>query len=62
MDALERDNFMDPEQAKEWGLIDEIVEKSRPAAEGEKKPDPASTDHRPGTSGNWPIVVAPGLI
>ncbi len=24
-DALERDNFMDPEQAKDWGLIDEIV-------------------------------------
>ncbi len=24
-DALERDNFMDPERAKEWGLIDEIV-------------------------------------
>ena len=26
VDALERDNFMDPEQAKDWGLIDEIVE------------------------------------
>ena len=26
VDALERDNFMDPTQAKEWGLIDEIVE------------------------------------
>ena len=25
VDALERDNFMDAEQAKEWGLIDEIV-------------------------------------
>ena len=24
--ALERDNFMDPETAKNWGLIDEIVE------------------------------------
>ncbi|MEM7744262.1 MAG: ATP-dependent Clp protease proteolytic subunit [Pseudomonadota bacterium] len=24
--ALERDNFMTPEQAKEWGLIDNIVE------------------------------------
>jgi ATP-dependent Clp protease protease subunit len=23
--ALERDNFMDPKEAKEWGLIDEIV-------------------------------------
>ncbi|SMX43077.1 ATP-dependent Clp protease proteolytic subunit [Actibacterium lipolyticum] len=26
VDALERDNFMSPEDAKEWGLIDEIVE------------------------------------
>jgi len=26
VDALERDNFMDAEQAKAWGLIDEIVE------------------------------------
>jgi ATP-dependent Clp protease protease subunit len=25
VDALERDNFMSPEDAKEWGLIDEIV-------------------------------------
>ena len=24
--ALERDNFMSPEEAKEWGLIDQIVE------------------------------------
>ena len=23
--ALERDNFMDPKEAKDWGLIDEIV-------------------------------------
>ncbi len=23
--ALERDNFMSPEESKEWGLIDEIV-------------------------------------
>ncbi len=30
--ALERDNFMSPEDAKEWGLIDEIVE-NRPKAE-----------------------------
>ena len=30
-DALERDNFMIPEEAKEWGLIDEIVEnRSKP--------------------------------
>ncbi len=25
-DALERDNFMSPDDAKEWGLIDEIVQ------------------------------------
>jgi len=25
-DALERDNFLSPEEAKAWGLIDEIVE------------------------------------
>ncbi|MGR3291011.1 MAG: ATP-dependent Clp protease proteolytic subunit, partial [Paracoccaceae bacterium] len=24
--ALERDNFMSPQEAQEWGLIDEIVE------------------------------------
>lgn len=35
VDALERDNFMDPETAKAWGLIDAIVE-SRAAAEGSK--------------------------
>ncbi|MEM7720192.1 MAG: ATP-dependent Clp protease proteolytic subunit [Pseudomonadota bacterium] len=30
-DALERDNFMTPEEAKDWGLIDEIVEtRSKP--------------------------------
>jgi ATP-dependent Clp protease protease subunit len=33
VDALERDNFMDPQDAKSWGLIDEIVE-NRAAAEG----------------------------
>ena len=32
VDALERDNFMDAEQAKDWGLIDEIVT-SRAGAE-----------------------------
>ncbi len=34
--ALERDNFMDPKQAKDWGLIDEIVE-SRPKGDEDKK-------------------------
>ena len=34
-DALERDNFMTPEEAKDWGLIDEIVEnRARPEDEG----------------------------
>ncbi|MBL3569197.1 ATP-dependent Clp protease proteolytic subunit [Rhodovulum sp. BSW8] len=35
IDALERDNFMDAETAKAWGLIDEIVE-SRSAVEDAK--------------------------
>lgn len=34
--ALERDNFMSAEQAKDWGLIDEILE-SRAQAEPEAK-------------------------
>ena len=32
VDALERDNFMSAEDAKEWGLIDEIVE-NRPKSD-----------------------------
>ncbi|NHX27078.1 ATP-dependent Clp protease proteolytic subunit, partial [Escherichia coli] len=35
VDALERDNFMDAEQAKEWGLIDEIVENRAKGADGD---------------------------
>jgi ATP-dependent Clp protease protease subunit len=35
-DALERDNFMSPEEAKEWGLIDEIVTSRGPAETKEK--------------------------
>ncbi|MFW5655613.1 MAG: ATP-dependent Clp protease proteolytic subunit [Roseicyclus sp.] len=31
VEALERDNFMDPEQARDWGLIDEIVENRVPS-------------------------------
>lgn len=31
--ALERDNFMTAEKAKDWGLIDEIVEQRKPDAE-----------------------------
>ncbi|RJL18540.1 ATP-dependent Clp protease proteolytic subunit [Paracoccus siganidrum] len=34
--ALERDRFMSPEEAKEWGLIDEVLE-PRGKAEPEKK-------------------------
>jgi ATP-dependent Clp protease protease subunit len=33
-EALERDNFMEAEQAKDWGLIDEIVE-NRAVPDGE---------------------------
>ncbi len=33
--ALERDNFMSPEEAKEWGLIDEIVENRSKGDESE---------------------------
>ena len=33
-DAMDRDNFMDPEQAKGFGIIDEVVEK-RPAREAQ---------------------------
>ena len=31
--ALERDNFMSPDEAKDWGLIDEIVENREKAEE-----------------------------
>jgi ATP-dependent Clp protease protease subunit len=31
VEALERDNFMDAEQARDWGLIDQIVENRVPA-------------------------------
>ncbi|MEZ5730922.1 MAG: ATP-dependent Clp protease proteolytic subunit [Paracoccaceae bacterium] len=34
--ALERDNFMSPEEAKDWGLIDEILE-ARAPTEGDGK-------------------------
>jgi len=32
--ALDRDNFMSPEEAKEWGLIDEIVESRAALSDG----------------------------
>ena len=34
--ALERDHFMDPAQAKDWGLIDEIVDSRDKAKPAEK--------------------------
>ncbi len=34
--ALDRDNFMSPEHAKEWGIIDEIVQSRGDAAEAVK--------------------------
>jgi ATP-dependent Clp protease protease subunit len=34
--ALERDNFMSPEEAKKWGLIDEIVENRSKPENGDK--------------------------
>ena len=36
VDALERDNFMGPEDAKEWGLIDEILDSRGKAEEPAK--------------------------
>ena len=33
--ALDRDNFMSPEEAKDWGHIDEIVE-SRPKSDADE--------------------------
>ncbi len=35
-EALERDNFMTPENARDWGIVDEIVQ-SRPKGEEEAK-------------------------
>ncbi len=32
-EALERDNFMTPQEAKDWGLIDEIVEERKKATD-----------------------------
>jgi ATP-dependent Clp protease, protease subunit len=35
--ALDRDNFMDPEEAKAWGLIDDILTSRDPAEAGKDK-------------------------
>lgn len=35
--AMERDNFMDPEEAKEFGLIDEVLTKRSPADDDNAK-------------------------
>jgi ATP-dependent Clp protease protease subunit len=45
-ESMERDNFMTPEKAKEYGIIDEVVEK-RPARE-----DGADSSAGDGKSGN----------
>ena len=37
--AMERDNFMDPEQAKTYGLIDEVVNERPNALENKDKPE-----------------------
>jgi ATP-dependent Clp protease protease subunit len=37
-DAIDRDRFFSPEEAKEFGLVDEVVT-SRPAIEGESRKD-----------------------
>ena len=37
--AMERDNFMDPEQAKAYGLIDEVVSQRPSALENKDKPE-----------------------
>ena len=47
-DALERDNFMSPEEAKEWGLIDEIVENRKA---GTRPRDRRSATRQPPTAG-----------
>lgn len=41
--AMERDNFMTPEDAKAFGLIDEVVEK-RPASESPDEPEVKKAD------------------
>jgi ATP-dependent Clp protease protease subunit len=37
VNALERDNFMDPEEAKAWGLIDDILTSRDPAQDSKDK-------------------------
>jgi ATP-dependent Clp protease protease subunit len=62
VDALERDNFMDPEQAKDWGLIDEIVENRAPPTATTAR-DLRSAGHSPGIWRGWAkyaIVVGRG--
>lgn len=34
-EALDRDTFMSPEEAKEWGIIDEIIQQRPPVADSE---------------------------
>ena len=43
-DALERDKFMDGESAKEFGLVDAVIDK-RPPAATRSRTEPATTGH-----------------
>ncbi len=53
-DALERDTFLTPEMAKDFGLIDKVIEQ-RPGADVQKIGDPA-----PSTGA--PLRQAPGPL
>jgi len=45
-EAMERDNFMSPEEAKEFGLIDQVVESRPPGADDGKKDDDKGSDKK----------------
>jgi ATP-dependent Clp protease protease subunit len=61
VEALERDNFMDPEQAKDWGLIDQIVESRDTPDGGAARPTVVQVT-APALVAKYAIVVAAGLI
>ena len=42
-EAMERDNFMDPEEAKEFGLVDQVVEFHTPSDDDDKDKDEKSS-------------------
>mgnify|MGYP000892114111 CR=1 FL=1 len=49
--AVERDRFMSPAEAREFGIIDEVVE-MRPAKEGEERPGPRNSKAGGGATEN----------